>query len=244
MPNVRIMTRTTIVGAYDHGVYGALERVGLHKRASADLPRECFWRITAGRAILAAGAMERPIGFPMNDRPGIMMAGAVQTYLNRYGVVPGRRVTLFANNDGARDVARQLMAAGVQVAAILDSRADASAVEDCPVYLDAKVTDTDGRRGLTRISGSHAGGEFKLETDLLAMSGGWNPTLHLTCHMNGRPLWRDDIAAFVPRDGAVPGLQAAGGGHCGAGRIGQKGGGLRAACGARRALPDASPVAG
>jgi sarcosine oxidase subunit alpha len=210
LPNVRIMTRTTIVGAYDHGVYGALERVGLHKRASADLPRECFWRITAGRAILAAGAMERPIGFPMNDRPGIMMAGAVQTYLNRYGVVPGRRVTLFANNDGARDVARQLMAAGVQVAAILDSRADASAVEDCPVYLDAKVTDTDGRRGLTRISGSHAGGEFKLETDLLAMSGGWNPTLHLTCHMNGRPLWRDDIAAFVPRDGAVPGLQAAG----------------------------------
>ena len=210
LPNVRIMTRTGVVGAYDGGVYAALERVGLHKPARPNLPRECFWRITATRTILAAGAMERPIAFPMNDRPGIMLAGAVQTYLNRFGVVPGQRVTLFANNDGARATARQLMAAGVQVAAILDSRTTASAVEDCPVYLGARVTDTDGRHGLTRISGAHAGGEFKLETDLLAMSGGWNPTLHLTCHMNGRPRWNDEIAAFVPSEGAVPGLQAAG----------------------------------
>ena len=210
LPNVRIMTRTTVTGAYDGGVYGALERVGLHKRAHPDLPRECFWRITAGRTLLCAGALERPIAFPMNDRPGIMMAGAVQTYLNRFGVVPGKRVVLFANNDGARNVARQLMAAGVQVAAILDSRTDASAVEDCPVYLGARVTDTKGRKGLTGLSGSHAGGEFRLEADLLVMSGGWNPTLHLTCHMNGRPRWDDSIAAFVPSAGAVPGLTAAG----------------------------------
>ena len=99
LPNVRIMTRTTVTGAYDGGTYGALERVGLHKSARPNLPRECFWRIVAGRAILASGAMERPIAFPMNDRPGIMMASAVRTYLNRYGVATGRRVTLFANND-------------------------------------------------------------------------------------------------------------------------------------------------
>jgi sarcosine oxidase subunit alpha len=210
LPNVRLMPRITVTGAYDGGVFGALERVGLHKPARPDLPREAFWRIAARRAILAAGAMERPIAFPMNDRPGIMMAGAVQAYLNRYGVASGKRVTLFANNDGARAVARDLMAAGVQVAAILDSRAGASAVEDCPVYLNARITDTAGRHGLRLIEGSHAGGEFKLETDCLAMSGGWNPTLHLTCHMNGRPRWSDDIAAFVPSEGAVPGLTAAG----------------------------------
>ena len=210
LPNVRIMTRTAVTGAYDGGVYSALERVGLHLKTPAGLPRECFWRITAARTILAAGAMERPIAFPMNDRPGIMMASAVQTYLNRYGVVPGRRVTLFANNDGARQVARQLIAAGVQVAAILDCRTDASLVEDCPVYLGAQITDTKGRRGVSAISGTHAGGVFQIETDLLAMSGGWNPTLHLTCHMNGRPVWREDIAAFVPSDGAVPGLTSAG----------------------------------
>ena len=210
LPNVRIMRRTTVTGAYDDGVFAALERVALHKPARPDVPRECFWRITARRTILASGALERPIAFPMNDRPGIMMASAVETYLHRYGVVPGQRVTLFANNDGARASARALMAAGVQVAAILDSRTNASAVEDCPVYLGARITDTAGRHGLTRIEGHHAGGDFKLETDLLAMSGGWNPTLHLTCHMNGRPRWNDEIAAFVPAEGAVPGLTAAG----------------------------------
>ena len=210
LPNVRIMTRTTVTGVYDGGVYSALERVGLHLIAPANLPRECFWRITAGQTILAAGSAERAIAFPMNDRPGIMMASAVQTYLNRYGVVPGKRVTLFANNDGARVVARQLMAAGVTVAAILDSREGASPVEDCPVYRGAQITDTKGRLGLSSISGTHADGEFQIETDLLAMSGGWNPTLHLSCHMNGRPVWRDEISAFVPSDGAVPGLRAAG----------------------------------
>ena len=210
LPNVRIMRRTTVTGAYDDGVFAALERVALHKPARPDVPRECFWRITARRTILASGALERPIAFPMNDRPGIMMASAVETYLHRYGVVPGQRVTLFANNDSARATARALMSAGVQVAAILDSRTHASAVEDCPVYLGARVTNTAGRHGLSRIEGHHAGGEFKLETDLLAMSGGWNPTLHLTCHMNGRPRWSDEIAAFVPAEGAVPGLTAAG----------------------------------
>ena len=210
MPNVRIMTRTTVTGAYDGGVYSALERVGLHLNTPETLPRECFWRITAAKTILAAGALERPIAFPMNDRPGIMLASAVQSYLNRYGVAPGQRVTLFSNNDGARAVARQLMQAGVGVAAILDSRPDASTVEDCPVYLNAAITDTQGRHGLTAISGSHAGGSFQLETDCLAMSGGWNPVVHLTCHMNGRPSWREDIAAFVPSDGAIPNLRAAG----------------------------------
>ncbi len=210
LPNVRLMARTTVTGAYDSGVFGALERVGLHRAPDAHLPRECFWRITARRAILASGAMERPIAFPLNDRPGIMMASAVQSYLNRFGVATGRRVTLYANNDAARVTARQLMAAGVRVAAILDSRPDASAVEDCPVYLGAEVLETHGRHGLRAIQGRHTGGEFRLDTDCLAMSGGWNPTLHLTCHMNGRPKWSADLAAFVPSDGAVPGLVAAG----------------------------------
>ena len=210
MANVRLMTRTAVTGAYDQGSYGALERVGLHVPPRADLPRECFWRIVAGRAILATGALERPIAFRNNDRPGIMLASAAQSYLGRYGVAAGARVTLFANNDGARVVARQLMAAGVTVVAILDSRSEASVLEDCPVYLGAVVTDTIGRHGLTRIKGTHAGGPFQIETDCLLLSGGWNPVLHLCCHQNGRPEWRADIAAFVPKPGMIPGLVAAG----------------------------------
>ncbi len=210
LPNVRIMSRTTVTGAYDHGTYGALERVGLHKSARPNLPRECFWRIVAGHTVLAAGALERPVAFEDNDRPGIMMASAVRTYLNRYGVVPGKRVTLFANTDAARGVARDLMAAGVTVAAIIDPRPDASAVEDCPVHLGAEVIGSRGRLGLSGIQVRKGAEAFEIETDCLAMSGGWNPSIHLTCHMNGRPRWDEELAAFVPMAGAVPGLVAVG----------------------------------
>lgn len=210
LPNVRIMARTTVTGAYDHGTYGALERVGLHKPARPNLPRECFWRIVAKHAVLASGALERPVAFENNDRPGIMMASAVRTYLNRYGVVPGKRVTLFANTDQARGVARELMAAGVTVAAIIDPRPDASAVEDCPVHVGAEVIGSRGRLGLSGIQVRKGSEIIEIETDCLAMSGGWNPTIHLTCHMNGRPRWSEDLAAFVPMEGAVPGLVAVG----------------------------------
>jgi sarcosine oxidase subunit alpha len=210
LPNVRIMARTTVTGAYDNGTYGALERVGLHKPARPNLPRECFWRIVAKHTVLASGALERPIAFPDNDRPGIMMASAVRTYLNRYGVVPGKRVTLFANTDAARATARELMAAGVQVAAIIDPRPDAFSVEDCPVHVGAEVVGTRGRLGLSGIQVRKGSETIEIETDCLAMSGGWNPTIHLTCHMNGRPRWDEELAAFVPMEGAVPGLVAVG----------------------------------
>jgi methylglutamate dehydrogenase subunit C len=210
LPNVQIMARTTVTGAYDHGTYGALERVGLHKSARPNLPRECFWRIVAKHAVLASGALERPVAFENNDRPGIMMASAVRTYLNRYGVSPGKRVTLFANTDAARGVARDLMAAGVTVAAIIDPRPDASAVEDCPVHVGAEVVGSRGRLGLSGIQVRKGSEIIEIETDCLAMSGGWNPTIHLTCHMNGRPRWSEELAAFVPMEGAVPGLVAVG----------------------------------
>ncbi len=122
LPNVRLMPRTTVTGAYDDGSFGALERVGLHTPTQAHLPRECFWRIRSARAILCAGALERSIAFENNDRPGIMMAGAVRAYLNRYGVAAGQRVTVFANNDDARRTARDLATAGVTIAALIDSR--------------------------------------------------------------------------------------------------------------------------
>jgi sarcosine oxidase subunit alpha len=210
LPNVRLMTRTTVTGAYDDGTFGALERVGLHLAPDPDLPRECFWRIVSKRAILAAGALERPIAFRNNDRPGIMLAGAIRTYLNRYGVAAGKRVTIFANNDHARATARDLHAAGLRVAALIDVRPDASTDEPFPVHAGAEVIDTKGRLGLTEVTMRHKGSETRMETDLLGVSGGWNPTLHLTCHHNGRPVWNDAIAAFVPAPDAVPGLIPAG----------------------------------
>jgi sarcosine oxidase subunit alpha len=212
LPNVRLMPRTTVTGAYDGGTFGALERVGLHLAdPPKDLPRECFWRITARRAILASGAHERQIAFPMNDRPGIMAAGAVRAYLNRWGVAAGRSVALFANNDDAHRTARDLAGAGIRIAAVIDVRDQAPAAGDWPVFTGAAVTGTRGRLGLSEITVRTAdGSERRIESDCLAVSGGWNPALHLTCHMNGRPAWREEIAAFVPKPGMVPGLTAAG----------------------------------
>ncbi len=210
LPNVRVMVRTTVTGAYDDGTFGALERVGLHRRPRPNLPRECFWRIVARRSILAAGALERGIAFENNDRPGIMMASALGTFLNRYGVVPGREVTLFGNNDSTRLTARCLMAAGVSVAAIIDARADAPDEAGTTVHKGAVVIGTRGRMGLREIAVRKGSTEFRVATDVLGISGGWNPTVHLTCHMNGRPQWSPDLAAFVPSGGAIPGMLVAG----------------------------------
>lgn len=210
MPNVRVMLRTTVVGAYDQGTYGALERVGHHRSRRSDLPRECFWRIVAKQSVLAAGALERPVAFRNNDRPGIMTAGAVRAYLNRWGVSPGKNITVFGNNDQVHRTARDLVDAGVHVAALIDSRHDAPLSDQFEVIRGGQVCNASGRKGLEAITVRLASGEESIQTDCLAMSGGWNPTVNLTCHMNGRPTWRRDIAAFVPTEGSVPGMVAAG----------------------------------
>ena len=207
---VRLMTRTTVTGAYDGGVYGALERVGLHEAPVPGRPPECFWRIHARQAVLAAGSIERTVAFPDNDRPGVMTASAMRAYLHRYGVAPGRSAVVFANNDDAHRTARDLAAAGVRIAALVDSRAHAESDGDWPFYPGGLVTGTSGRGGIEAATIRHAGGERRVEAEALAISGGWNPSVHLTCHRGGRPVWRDELAAFVPSDGAVRGLHACG----------------------------------
>ncbi|MEM9754834.1 MAG: 2Fe-2S iron-sulfur cluster-binding protein, partial [Pseudomonadota bacterium] len=206
---VSILTRTTATGVYDGGIYGAVERVGLHLAAPGDLPRECFWRIATKQAILATGAIERPIAFQNNDRPGVMMAGAMRSYLHRYGVAPGAKVAVFATNDDAHRTATDLMSAGVDVAAVIDPRDGVTAKGDYRL-IQGTVCDTRGRRALREIAVRANGAETKLEVDALAVSGGWNPTIHLTCHLGARPVWSDAHAAFLAAPGAVAGLTPCG----------------------------------
>ena len=137
-----------------------------------------------------------------------MMASGLRSYLHRWGAVPGRRLAVFANNDDAHRTAADLAEAGVEIAAIIDGR---EVVPEGPIeVIRGEVTGTKGRLGLTGITVKTAGGERRIEVDALAMSGGWNPTVHLTCHMNGRPEWDEGILSFVPREGAIPGMQVAG----------------------------------
>ena len=211
LANVTIMTNTTVTGAYDQGTYGALERVGHHLGIlPSGLPLETFWRIVAKRTILCAGALERQIAFPNNDRPGIMTASGMRSYLNQYGVATGKKIAIFGNNSDAHRTARDLTNSGVEVVAMIDSRIGVSAIADYPLYAGARVVDTAGRLGLRTITIEYQGKTKILECDALGVSGGWNPTVHLTCHMNGRPVWDEKLASFLSKDGAIPGMVVAG----------------------------------
>jgi methylglutamate dehydrogenase subunit C len=207
--DVRIMPRTTIFGVYDHGVYGALERVADHVAIPAPhQPRQRAWRIIAKRAILAAGAIERPIVFGGNDTPGVMLAGAVRTYVNRFGVAPGREAAIFTAGDDGWNTARDLAAAGVKIVAVVDSREQIDprlrtlcASLGAPLYLGANVCAASGGKSLRQLAIREANGSVRtLACDLLTVSNGWNPTIHLASHQGNRPVWDPAIHAFVARD--------------------------------------------
>ncbi len=200
MPNVRLMVRTTVVGAFDHGIYAAVERVSDHLAVpAAGKPRQVLWRIYSHRAILCGGATERPIAFENNDRPGIMLAGALRAYANRWGVKAGERVAVFTNNDDGLRTASDLKAKGVEVVAVIDSRSG------------DEVIDTSGRLGLKSVTVSDASGRTReIAVDALGVSGGWNPNVNIHSHHRSRPVWDASIAAFVPGVDGPPGLSVAG----------------------------------
>jgi sarcosine oxidase subunit alpha len=200
MPNVRLMGRTTVLGAFDHGIYSAVERVSDHLAVpAAGKPRQVLWRIYSQRAILCGGATERPIAFENNDRPGIMLAGALRAYANRWGVKAGERVAVFTNNDDGLRTAADLTAKGVEVVAVIDSRQG------------DEVIDTSGWLGLKSITVRDAQGRTRdIRVEALGVSGGWNPNVNIHSHHRSRPVWDASIAAFVPGADGPPGLLVAG----------------------------------
>jgi len=211
MANVRLMRRTTVFGVYDGGTYAALERVNDHVAVPTPFaPRQRMWRIYAKRAMLAAGALERPLVFANNDHPGVMLAGAVRTYVNRFAVAPGQRLAVFTCCDDGWRTASDAAAAGISVEAVIDSRAEASpamgrelAVNGTRIWRGAEVIRAFGPRGVQAIEVREPSGRTStISCDALAMSGGWSPATHLTSHLGGRPVWNDALAAFAP--GTLP----------------------------------------
>jgi sarcosine oxidase subunit alpha len=209
-PNLRVMRRTTIFGTFDHGVYGAVERVADHLGTPERLVRQTLWRITAKRTILASGATERHIPFRNNDRPGIMLAGALRAYANRWAVSPSNRIAVFTNNDDGHRSARDLLARGVEVAAVVDSRPDALTQGDYRLIAGGLVTGSKGRHGLRSIEVSSGRGREWIECGALGVSGGWNPNVHLTSHHRGRPIWDGSSQTFLPGEAAPKGMTVAG----------------------------------
>lgn len=206
LPEVTILRRTAVFGVYDGRTYGALERVSDHlPAATAGVPRQRLWNIVARHAVLASGAVERPLVFAGNDRPGVMLAASMRTYLNRYATAPGTSFAVFTSNDDGWRTASDLIACGCELAAVIDARADVAPAVSEPiaragirVMLNTRVTAAHGGLSLKSIDvRDERGATVRIAADALAVSNGWDPAIALTSHLGARPKWSDAIQAFV-----------------------------------------------
>ncbi|UQY36489.1 sarcosine oxidase subunit alpha [Pseudomonas fulva] len=223
MPEVTLLPRATVNGYHDHNFLTIHQRLTDHLGEVAPplvngacQPRQRLHRVRAGRVVLATGAHERPLVYGNNDVPGNMLADAVSTYVRRYGVAPGQKLVLSTNNDYAYRVVLDWLDAGRQVVAVADARSNprGSWVEEARrrgvrVLTGSAVVEARGSKRVTgaRICAIDAAkhkvtspGET-VDCDLIASSGGYSPVVHLASHLGGRPVWREDILAFVPGEG-------------------------------------------
>ncbi len=208
LPNVRLLPRTSVFGAYDHGIMAAVERVSDHLPAETRgaLPRQRYWQIQAKATILATGAIERGIALAGNDLPGVMLASAARAYLHEHAVVGGQRPVVFTTNPSGYVTALELMRAGVDVQAVVDPgpRVDNETVvalheAGVQLYWHSTIEQAKGRgRVQGVVMADDVGGRREIACDQLLLSGGWNPTLHLTAHQGFRPHWDTKLQAFVP----------------------------------------------
>jgi sarcosine oxidase subunit alpha len=213
MPEVILLPRCTAFGYYADNFVTLLEH--LDKDGPPSGARQRLWQVRARQIVLATGALERPLVFPDNDRPGIMLAGAAQTYVNRYGVRPGNKIVVFTNNDSAYGAALDMASAGMHIEAIVDTRV---AVEGAgprlareagiPVLQGSVIIGTVGRRRVRAVmvqrlttdtvDDAVAGPVRRLACDCVAMSGGWNPTVHLFSQSRGALEFEAEAGIFVP----------------------------------------------
>ncbi|MDO5617973.1 MAG: sarcosine oxidase subunit alpha family protein [Kocuria sp.] len=216
-PEATYLARTTAIGSYDSNYVVAVERRTDHlpEAPAPGVSRERIWHVRAAQVVLATGAHERPLVFSNNDRPGIMLAAAVRTYLNRYAVAAGHAVVVATTNDSAYTTAADLAAAGVTVAAVVDSRPapgpEAAQLADragLRVLTSSAVVDTvgDGEQGrLSSVTvcgidddAAPTGPVETLSADVLAASGGWSPVVHLHSQRQGKLTWDNKLAGYVP----------------------------------------------
>jgi sarcosine oxidase subunit alpha len=218
-PEVTVLTRTAAFGSYDDNYVLAVEdrAGGSSSPQPSGVSRQRVWHIRAGQVILATGAYERPLVFAGNDVPGVMLAGAVRTYLNRYAATPGRRFVVATTNDSAYDVVEDIVAAGLEVAAVLDARSTLSsraieiAASGVRVLRGTTVERAEADSDTSLLVRVHAGTLAdddtitpleSIDADVLAVSGGWSPLVHLHTQRQGTTRWDAALAAFVP-DGKV-----------------------------------------
>jgi sarcosine oxidase subunit alpha len=209
--NVILLPRTTAFGYFPHNMIGLAERVSEHLVApAASLARERLWQVRAARVVLATGAIERPLVFPGNDRPGVMLASAARTYLHRYGVAVGQRPVVVTSSNAAYAVALDYCAAGVRVPLIVDTRLDVAGPHvdrarqsGIEVMVGAIVVGTRGRHGVSEVTvaklvNDTVGAPHRVECDAVLMSGGYTSSVHLFSQSRGKLEWQEARQVFVP----------------------------------------------
>jgi sarcosine oxidase subunit alpha len=214
---VTLLPRTTAFGYFPHNLVALNQRLTDHlHHPAADQVRERCWQVRAREVVLATGAIERPLVFPGNDRPGIMLATAARSLLNRYAVIPGRRAVLITACDAAYRAALELHRAGVVVAMIGDVRpradgpwAEAARHAGLPLQTQITVLGTRGRLRvkavqLARLDAQRrvSGGVQTHACDLVLMSGGFTPSVHLHSQSRGKLAWDDTVQSFIPAQAA------------------------------------------
>ena len=214
---IQVQTRSTVVALYDNNLAIAIE--SLEGSSTTGLVRERLWKIRAKQIILATGTFERPMLFPDNDRPGVVLAGAVERYATHFGVACGKRVVISAACDSAYGVARSLVAAGIGVAAIIDRRSAAEIGKEFqtpqgfPVHHSSVIIGVAGTRSVqgVQVVGTGGGKLQTIEADLVASAGGYTPNVNLYSQAGGRLKWLTDAAMFVP-DSLLSGVAVVGAG--------------------------------
>ena len=209
----RALNRTTLCGYYDYNFLIANERLAHHR--IAEKPRERLWKIRAKQTILATGAIERPLVFADNDRPGVMLASALRMYINHFGVLPARRVTVLTNNDSAYQCALDVQRVGGEVT-IVDVRQSpngewARRARDAGIVLhdNCTIADVDYKRGAIRgitlmrlsqdgASVDKAAPRIRVQCEIIASSGGWTPSVQLFSQGKGALTFDKTLHAFVP----------------------------------------------
>ena len=204
--DAEVLTQCTAFGLYDHRFAAAVQTVG-------GAVCERLWKIRARRIVLATGAFERPMLFPDNDRPGVMLAGAMARYASLYGVACGRRIVIATACDSAYAVAHALQAAGIEMAAIVDRRdgAGAKPPPGVPVHRGHAIVGVAGQRAVRGVTiAPMAGGRCQtLEADGIASAGGWMPAVNLYSMAGGKLRWDEAASMFVP-DRVLPDLASVG----------------------------------
>jgi sarcosine oxidase, subunit alpha len=215
---IRILTRTLAFGVYDHNLVCARQVMveGVNSHNAPGVLRERLWKIRARAVIAATGTFERPMVFPNNDRPGVMLAGAVEKYAQAYGVACGSRVVIAANSDQAYRVAATLRALGVEVLAIADCRPDKLIAAQAPPgtqrFSNAVISGISGHHAVRgcNITSSQSGTDAAhVDCDLILSAGGFAPAVHLHSQAGGKLRWLEESAMFVP-DGAAGELYSVG----------------------------------